>query len=369
MQKSEESDKKGISQEQLDAISAQISALAEQRFVNLNLSADLIKAVQMQLLGKSMPQDPAEITKDYITNILFPRAVEGVFRNYQKTCYHICLEKTQDRDLSEDMAQEAIKLLLLSENRVDSISAWLARVTYNLLNRHFKNSEKEAQLYKQLSLEASSFEKWLESGDLMELKELDAALVDQLLQSDEYRQYQEIASYKSIKEYAAAHNIGEKRAQKKKNIARRNLISMVLLHLGWRGSPKILNFLQYEAIQKFINDVKRMCSGDESIKWIKSLSPEHAEAVKKIEKIVDWGITATGDLCFRLSLFTLLSGGQPFVLTFNIALNKRNSVSIQDYKVNEHVATLKIPDKERIPKDKGMAAQTYDSIMSLLKGN
>ncbi|HHZ15722.1 MAG TPA: hypothetical protein GX398_06425, partial [Candidatus Cloacimonetes bacterium] len=86
MIKSNESDNKGISQEQLEAINAQISALAAEQFVNLNLSAGLVEAAQMLLLGKSAPQDSAEITEDYITNTLFPRAVENVFEKYRKNC-------------------------------------------------------------------------------------------------------------------------------------------------------------------------------------------------------------------------------------------------------------------------------------------
>jgi DNA-directed RNA polymerase specialized sigma24 family protein len=367
MIKSDGSDNKGLSQEQLEAISAQISALAEQRFVNLNLSADLMKAVQMLLLGKSVPQDPAEITEEYIETTLFPRAVEGVFRNYQKTCYHICLEKTQDRDLSEDMAQEAIKLLLLSENRVNSISAWLARVTYNLLNRHFKNSEKEAQLYKQLSLEAGSYEKWLESGGPLELKELDADMAEELQKSEEYRQYHEIDSYENIQDYADKHNISVEIAQRRKERAHRNLNSKILRSLGWRESPRILDYHQYNAIQKFIREVQRMCSGDEKVKWLKSLSPEHAEDVRRVKSILDWGIAAKGGYNYDLHIFAIHHDGQLFAITFDIVLNERNSISIQDYKINEYVNSHTIPDTVRIHKDKGRSIWTYEDIISMLK--
>ncbi|HAN40327.1 MAG TPA: hypothetical protein DCQ12_00160 [Candidatus Cloacimonas sp.] len=369
MIKSNESDNKGISQEQLEAINAQISALAAEQFVNLNLSAGLVEAAQMLLLGKSAPQDSAEITEDYITNTLFPRAVENVFEKYRKNCFRICLSKTQNIDLSEDIAQEAISLLLSSENRVENAGAWLAKVTYNLLHAHYKNTKKEAQLYERLSLEATTFEKWIELGDLLELKELDAALAEQLLKSDEYRQYQEIDSYNNIKDYAAANKISVATARKRKERARRNLKAKALRGMGWQSSPKILNFNQYFAIQKFIREVLRVCSGDKDVKWMKSLSREYAEAVKNIKFIAKWGISAIGNLRFRLRLFTIFEDGKPFMLTFIIELSKRNSISILDVTVNQFAGKHPVPDTVFIPKDKGKSGLTYEQIMSRLKGN
>ncbi|MGB4310078.1 MAG: hypothetical protein WBI94_07335 [Candidatus Cloacimonadaceae bacterium] len=369
MIKSNESDNKGISQEQLEAISAQISALAAEQFVNLNLSAGLVEAAQMLLLEGSTSQDSAEITEDYITNTLFPRAVENVFEKYRKNCFRICLSKTQNIDLSEDIAQEAISLLLSSENRVENAGAWLAKVTYNLLNKHYKDLEKDEQLHNQLSLEDSSLENWLTSGDLRFLKDFNPTLVDQLTQSDEYRQFQEIDSYDKIKDYAAANKISVATARKRKERARRNLESITLRGLGWRDSPKILNFNQYFAIQKFIREVLRVCSGDKDVKWMKSLSREYAEAVKNIKFIAKWGISAIGNLRFRLRLFTIFEDGKPFMFTFIIELSKRNSISILDVTVNQFAGKHPVPDTVFIPKDKGKSGLTYEQIISRLKGN
>jgi hypothetical protein len=323
----------------------------------------------MLLLEGSTSQDSAEITEDYITNTLFPRAVENVFEKYRKNCFRICLSKTQNIDLSEDIAQEAISLLLSSENRVENAGAWLAKVTYNLLNKHYKDLEKDEQLHNQLSLEDSSLENWLTSGDLRFLKDFNPTLVDQLTQSDEYRQFQEIDSYDKIKDYAAANKISVATARKRKERARRNLESITLRGLGWRDSPKILNFNQYFAIQKFIREVLRVCSGDKDVKWMKSLSREYAEAVKNIKFIAKWGISAIGNLRFRLRLFTIFEDGKPFMFTFIIELSKRNSISILDVTVNQFAGKHPVPDTVFIPKDKGKSGLTYEQIISRLKGN
>ncbi len=361
------SDIKNMSKEQSDAIFGQIARLAREIFSNMDLSSDLVKAAQMLLLKSSMPQDPAEITKEFIADSLFPRAVDSVFAAYQQDCYRFSLSKTQDDYLSNDIAQEAIKLLLLSPKKVENTGAWLIQVTYNLLRAHYKESKKEKKLYQELSLEASSYEKWLKSEDLMDLKELDSAMVEEILKSDEYHEYHEIISYGSAKAYAAAHNISEKSAQKKKNKARRNLRSMVLLGLGWRVSSGILDHRQYNAIRKFILEVQRMLSGDKDIVWLKSLSPEQAETVKKVEVIADWGISATGERSYNLSMFTIIEDSQPFLFTFNIVLNKRNIISIQDCKVNKYVASLMVPAKVRLPTEKGEFIWTHAEIISLLK--
>lgn len=368
MQKSEESDKKGISQEQLDAISAQIRELAAKTFHNMDLSSELISSAQMLLLGTSTTQDPAKITKDYITNNLFPKAVDSVFAAYQQDCFRFCLSRSQDPDISEDIAQEAIKLLLLSKNKVEKIGSWLTSTTYKLLLKHFDKSKKDKKLRQKLSLEATSYENWLTSGDLTLLKDLSPSLVDLLLQSDEYKQYQVMTSYNTMKEYAAAHDTNEETAQKNKEKIIRNLKSRALLSMGWRANPQILDHNQYNAIQKFIREVKRMCAGDESIKWIKSLSPEHAQAIKNIKMVADWGIAMTGERKFMLHLFTIFHDGQFFTITFNIVLSQRNSISIQSYKVNKHVASHNIPANIQIQKAKGKSVWTYEQIVSLLEG-
>ncbi len=363
------SDIKSMSKEQSDAIFGQIAWLAREIFSNMDLSSDLIKAAQMLLLKSSMPQDPAEITKEFIADSLFPKAVDSVFAAYHRSCTRFCLSRTQDDNLSEDVAQEAIRLLLLSPKKVDNIGAWLIQVTYNLLCAHYKESEKDKELYQKLSLEASSYENWLTSSDLMVLKDLSPALVDQLLKSDEYQRYYEIISYDNIKDYAAFHNVSVKTAQKRKEVAHRNLRSMVLLSFGWRDSPNILNYNQYYAIQKFIREVIRMCSGDEDVQWLKSLSPEQAKDVKNIKEITEWGIVATGERSFKLYMFTMFGDGQPFMITFNIAMNERNSISIQSCKVNQLYMTVPDSVKARVPMDKGRAIWNYKQIISLLKEN
>ena len=369
MIKSNESDNKGISQEQLEAINAQISALAAEQFVNIDLSSELVEAAQMQLLGKSAPQDSAEITEDYITNTLFPRAVENVFESYRKNCFRICLSKTQNIDISEDIAQEVIRLLLSSKGRIESVGAWLVGTTYKLLHKHYDKTENEELLFLKLALEPTSFENWLTSSDLMWLKDFNPALVDQLTQSDEYKQYQELTSYDNIEEYADKNSISLKTAQKRKERVGRNLSSLILRGMGWRDSPMVLNHKQYESIQRFIRGVQRICSGDKEVKWIKSLSPEHAEDVRRVKSILDWGITSIGKLKFRLQLFTIFDDGQPFMITFNITLNERNSISILDVTVNQFADKHPVSDKVFIPRDNGKSSLTYEQIISRLKGD
>ncbi len=360
-------DIKGLSKEQSEAIFGQIAKLAGETFLNMDLSRDLVKAAQMLLLKDSLSQDPAEITQEFVANTLFPRAVNSVFADYQIYCHRYSLSKTQDPNLSEDIAQEAVKLLLSSPKRVENIGAWLIQVTYNLLRAHYKESKKEKKLYQELSLEAGSYEKWLKSEDLMELKELDSAMVEEMLKSDEYQQYHEIISFDSIKDYAAAHNISEEVAQKRKERARRNLKSMVLLSLGWRDTPSILDYNQYNAIRKFIREVPKVLKGEEEAEWIKSLNSDHIEAVRTIKTIADWGIKTLGERNYRITLFAFLEDRKPLGITFNIVLSKRNSVSVQSCLVNTLAAKLAVDAKVRVPVNRGMSMWTFEEITTLLK--
>ncbi len=357
-----------IGQEQSDAIFGQIAQLAAQTFSNMDLSSDLVNAAQMQLLDSSMPQDPAKLTQEFVANSLFPKAVDDVFAGYQKDCYRFSMYKTQDADLSNDIAQEAIKLLLLSPRKVENINAWLIQVTYNLLCAHHGKTEKELKLYNRLSLESQSYAKWLESGDPMELKELDPTLMEKLLDTDEYRQYHELTTFESLRDFATAHDISEKVAQKRKEKIIRNLKSKALLSMGWRDTPGILDYNQYNAIRKFIREMLKTLGGDGKIEWLRHLSPEQAKEVKRIKNILDWGISMRGENRYQLLLFTLFEDKEPFAITFNIVMNERNSISIQDLKVNQVAGSFKLPPDMRIPVDKGRVLWNYQEIMSLLKG-
>lgn len=355
-----------ISQEQSDAIFGQIAELAAKTFRNMDLSMELVEAAQMQLLKKSMPHDPAEITEEFIETTLFPRAVDTVFGGFQRDCFRFCLSKSKDTNLSEDIAQEAIKSLLLSENKVESVGPWLIQVTYNLLCAHYRESEREKQLYEQLSLEAATFEKWMASDDPLELRELSPAMVDEILKTDEYLQYDELMSFKTLKDFADAHAISEKVAQKRKEKIIRNLKSMIMLGLGWHDTPVILDYNQYNAIRKFMREVLKMLSGDEEIEWLKALTPEQIEILKQVKILADWTISMVKKHKYMLLFFTILDDGKPFLMTFDIVMDERNSISIQNFRINKHLASYTAPPNLRIPMEKGRAIWSFKQIISLL---
>ena len=356
-----------LSQQQGEAIFGQIAELSAQTFRNIDLSATLVEAAQVLLLKNTFPQDAAEFTPEFVANTLFPKAVTRVFTAYQMDCFRFCLAKTQDPEISEDIAQEALKLLLQSPNKIDCVGAWLMQVTYNLLCKHYEETQKEELMYLKLSLEATAYEKWLMSGDPMELKELSPDVVDLLLKTEEYRQYHELTSFDNLKEYAAAQNITTKVAQKRKEKIYRNLKSLSLRLMGWKDTPAILDNKQYSAMRKFMRELLKELRGDEEPDWLNLLSPEHKEAVKRIRHIMDWNISMTGERKFKLPIFTIFEDGEPFLFTFNITLSDRNSVSIQDCKVNKHIESFKPPENFRIPIDKGRAMLSYEDIMTLLK--
>jgi hypothetical protein len=221
-------------------------------------------------------------------------------------------------------------------------------------------------LYEQLSLEAATFEKWMASDDPLELRELSPAMVDEILKTDEYLQYDELMSFKTLKDFADAHAISEKVAQKRKEKIIRNLKSMIMLGLGWHDTPVILDYNQYNAIRKFMREVLKMLSGDEEIEWLKALTPEQIEILKQVKILADWTISMVKKHKYMLLFFTILDDGKPFLMTFDIVMDERNSISIQNFRINKHLASYTAPPNLRIPMEKGRAIWSFKQIISLL---
>ena len=128
-----------------------VKELSTKRFQYLNLANELTNILLMQIFKNIQ----AGISEEIIEN-LFPKAVEMLFQQYYNSCFNYCNFKTRDHNLSEDTAQEAIKQLLMSNNTINNVDAWLQAVTSNLLCKHYRAKNKDKELYQELRIEALS---------------------------------------------------------------------------------------------------------------------------------------------------------------------------------------------------------------------
>jgi RNA polymerase sigma-70 factor (ECF subfamily) len=129
---------------------------------------------------------------------LIERIVEGetelysyFVTNYNKDIYQLAFQLTKDRELSEDLTQEAFVkgfLKLKSFQQKSQFLTWLYRITYNLIINELR---KKKVIFSSFDAISDSFDEMAEIGDFFDNKEaelryqkLDEAM--QTLSKDEY---------------------------------------------------------------------------------------------------------------------------------------------------------------------------------------
>lgn len=354
-----------MNKKRYDYIIGYIRELTSQRFCYLNLSDDIANTILVKLMKSPAFYEPKGQFADLI-KASFPKAVEDVFNYYQKVSYQYCYTKTHEHTLSEDTSQEAIRQLLSSNRKINDVYYWLRQVIHNLLCKYYEDKAKQIELSDMLMRESSVMQSYISPDDSIELDGLDPSLKKGIIESSEYKEHERAISFQSIKEYAQWLKVSEKVAQKRKGRAIRNLKAKILLAMGWEDSRDILNFNQYNAIQRFIRTLLKIGRSEDDCA-ARKIDPQLQQAMQGIERIDDWGITMAGNRRFRLHLFHLTQEKTPLAATFYIVLDERNHIRVEDSKQHKKIVPHPIPANIRIPKEMGKSMWTYEIIISLLK--
>lgn len=340
-----------------------------QNFKYLNISDDIANTILIRLLKDSISEKHVGLTQAYV-NSAYPKAVEDVFAYYQKVSLHYSLSKTHDPELSNDISQEAIHLLLASKNYIKDTYTWLKQLTQNLLCKHYRSILQQKELYDSLCRETELVRKLICAQNTIQIEGLDPILKKEILTTKEYKEFEFIASFEKISDYATHLNVSNAVAQKRKDKIIKDLRSRLLLAMGWEAGRDILSYNQYNAILKFIRNIQKI--GDSSDVRGTSLNSlaqinDVLKVMEGITRIDDWGITMIGNKRFRFHIFHLTPEKKPIIATFIISLNERNHVSIDSCKRDEIVGIHPIPANVQIPKEMGRSLWSYEKIISLLK--
>jgi hypothetical protein len=340
-----------------------------QSFKFLNISDDIANTILIRLLKDSISETHLGLTQAYV-NSAYPKAVEDVFDYYQKVSLHYSLSKTQDPELSNDISQEAIHLLLASKNYINDVYTWLKQLTQNLLCKHYRSILKQKELYDSLCRESELVRKLMCSQSTIQIEGLDPILKKEILSTKEYKEFEAISRFDKISDYATHLNVSHAVAQKRKDKIVKNLRSRLLLAMGWEAGRDILNYNQYNAILKFIRSIQKVGeNGDIRGTSSNSLAQttDTQKVMQGITSIDDWGITMIGNRRFRFHIFHLTPEKTPIIATFIISLSERNHVSIKSCKRDEIAGIHPIPANVQIPKEMGRLLWSYEKIISLLK--
>lgn len=343
-----------------------INKMIKEQFRFLNIVDDVTNQIFIDLFKASMPGIADEAFQESI-DAATPKAVENTFKYYQKISFSYCFSKTKQPELSEDISQEAIMAMLKSKNKINNINAWLFQVTNNLLCKYYESQKQERELFEMLRNNAAVIQQLDAHDDSFDIVNLSDSDKEAIIASEEFQEYEKMISFKSLKEFAESMDVSEKVAQKRKEKIIRDLKSKTKVAMGWQVSRSILNYNQYNAIQKFIRELLSMENIARYVKSDEELSLKVQSIMQGINEIHDWKIIMQDSKTFRLTVFSLDESIGPRAVTFTLFLNHRNSVLIKDFKENEFVAAHKLPKNFRIPRQMGMSMLSYEDILAMLK--
>lgn len=215
---------------------------SRQSFRYLNIADGLANTLLIRAIKDSVAEQFTDQRQEYIGSA-YQKAIEDLFEYYHKICLHYSLSKTQDPELSADISQEAIYLLLASKNYIQDVNTWLRQVTHNLLCEHYRSKSEQKELYASLCSEDEMIKELMCPQNTLEIEGLEPAIKAEILKTQEYKEYESMASFRKIGDFAAHLKVSNAVAQKRKAKIIKNLRSRILLAIGWESGREILNYL------------------------------------------------------------------------------------------------------------------------------
>lgn len=349
-----------------DLIVDQLSCMVQGSFGHLNILDEVANPILIRII--KMPLIEEEITST--VTALYPQVIEELFANYHNTAYRYCLHRTNQADLSNDIAQETIYLLLTSKQVINKAEFWIRRVAHNLLCEHYKSLKNERKLYRGLMNEASLIKQITNNSEEFSFSDHEQVIPKSVLSGHNYASYLELKQYDSLADYAKAKSISYEAAKSLSKKTIRNLKAEILLAMGWQVSPDILDYKQYKSIQSFIrNLLASIYATEKGLSDLHRLHPDLPNALEGYQSVEDWGISMIGERKFRLYLMHLGTAPIPLMSSIIVTINNRNHIKVESCKRNQHAGSHNIPANLLIPKEKGRALWPYDRIVSLLNEN
>ena len=344
----------------------QLSCIMKDCFSHLNILDEAANSILLRISKMSLNDEHLRST----INALYPRVIDDLFSNYRNIAYRYCLNRTSEYDLSNDIAQKTIYLLITSKQSIPKPEYWIRKVAHNLLCEHYKTLKHEQKLYLHLLNEATLIQQIISNSEGFCLIEHEQSIPSSVLNGKSYASYLKLKEYHKLTDYAKANNISYEAAKSISKKIMRNVKAEILLALGWQASPDILDYGQYKAIQCFIRYLLATIRDKETGQSnLHKLHPDMPSALDGYKSVEDWSISMFGERRFRLFLMHLGTAAFPLMTTIIVSINNRNHVQVESCKRNQHVGSHNIPANMPISKEKGRSLWPYDRIISLLGEN
>jgi DNA-directed RNA polymerase specialized sigma24 family protein len=329
---------------------------------------DIFKDAANFIILQMMKSADSSKFDDKNLRLMFPRLIQDLFEQYRMNSFNYCLVRIRDPEVAEEIAQEAIFQLLSTKTRVSNVPAWLRQVTHNLLCAYYKQKKADASLYHQLKDEEQQMQDILNNSFHTVIDSLSRKDMQEILQSREYKDYEGIIQHPGLQDFARAEGISYEAAKKRRAKAFRDIKALLLKTLGWENTQEILNYNQYQAIQKFIRALLDFIENKtDSFTQDPAMDAKLKGILNKVITILEWEIFSNSEGGWNIVLVCNQGEETPLIATINIQMNKRNQISLQDCKRNELAAIMDCPVDIVIPTNKGKCEMSLEDLQAFIK--
>lgn len=258
-----------------------------------------------------------------------------------KAAYHFVGYK----DEAYDIAQNALLSFISSKSKIESPHSWLRIVLRREATKLFESQKRYRDLQERAPVVQTPAPKTKEMAESDLIITLDYKKVKKILSAADYEIYKKIkkAGF-SIQAYANKEDIPYNTAKNHKNRIKRNILASLLWQDGWRHSTKILNFSQFNNINRFINSLLSAVK-DNSIDGLihykgKLQSEEIMTVLGPIAECFEWSISCVKGQ-YRSSLACILENGNKCLVTMDIEFKAKNTINMTKIRLYHPILTVK----------------------------
>ncbi len=293
-------------------------------FGQLAIAGDLVNRASLRLLASPAGKESAPDWES-----IYRQVVEDYFTDLQSHCLRYTIKHVRDPETAADICQECLKELLLSQNGIRSVKAWICRVAHNKAVSQINKEINERNLAQELKNIPVP-----EDPEDAELPaRLDRKQLRKLLSRADYSLWLRLCAHKTLKDYARAEGISYQTAKARKHRIRTNLRSAWLRAQGWTDSPQVLSHDEFRAIQRFISRLLASY-GSGSLpaqreQRNKLRNPKLEEVFQGLSKIHEWTVSLLDEGGFSL-LVVGIRDELPLPVKLLVRLDRAHRVRLID---------------------------------------
>ncbi|MCB5253380.1 MAG: sigma-70 family RNA polymerase sigma factor [Candidatus Cloacimonadaceae bacterium] len=349
-----------------NSVRQRVSAQAANYIRHGNIEKEITVSVLLSLLERS--DSDTELDSWIMGQV--QRETEAYVKNLWHFTFGYAISLVEDPDKAEDITQSVMVAFLNSRKRILYIRGWLRRTTYNLVMQNYKSGSRETELKRELDT-SLRLETRSRNTDLDELREdITKEDIKRILSASEHAEWNNMHSFKTLKEYAEQHKITYSQARKRKHILLKKIKSTFLREQGWAGTPEILDYQTLKNIKRFMTTLVEYSAlaGSKEIRHYcpPKLKENLLHCLDGFKNVDDWGIYMESPNQYQISIADTSIPFEPKIAVIGIRINRSNQIRIFDCYIPELIGIVPAEKIEPLPMEKGRCLLAIEDIKRLI---